>query len=92
MIHAEPLREISGDRSPERSGIVMCPNCGSEDYKSNLIDEAPFKRAARGAKMLRALGHTGAAADVLTRLASVRIINFIRHRHECCACGATFDE
>ena len=34
----------------------------------------------------------GAAADVLTRLASVRIINFLRHRYECNACGSQFDE
>ncbi|HEV7232909.1 MAG TPA: hypothetical protein VGN36_01590 [Sphingorhabdus sp.] len=72
--------------------IVMCPNCGSDDFKSNLIDEKPFREAARGAKLLRRLGHLGAAGDVLTRLASVRIINFLRHRYECNACGAQFDE
>lgn len=70
----------------------MCPNCGSDEYSSNLIDEGPFRTAARGAKMLRGLGHMGAAADVLTRLASVRIINFLRHKFECGACGAQFDE
>ena len=70
----------------------MCPNCGSDEYTSNLIDEGPFRRAARGAKMLQALGHNGAAADVLTRLASVKIINFLRSKFECAACGAHFDE
>jgi hypothetical protein len=72
--------------------ITMCPNCGSDEFSSNLIDEGPFRLAARGAKMLRGLGHMGAAADVLTRLASVRIINFLRHKFECGACGAQFDE
>ena len=70
----------------------MCPNCGSDEAKSNLIDEAPFRKAARGAKMLRQFGHLVAAGDVLTRLASVRIINFLRMKWECCACGAQFDE
>jgi hypothetical protein len=92
MFFAEPMRAAPGDGAHDAGKIVMCPNCGSDEYKSNLIDEGPFRRAARGAKMLRALGHTSAAADVLSRLASVRIINFIRPRHECCACGAQFDE
>lgn len=72
--------------------IVMCPNCGSDDFRSNLIDEKPFREAARGAKMLRKFGHLAAAGDVLIRLASVRIINFLRHKFECNACGAQFDE
>lgn len=72
--------------------FTVCPNCGSDEYTSNLIDERPFRRAARGAKMLRGLGHLGAAGDVLTRLASVRIINFLRMKWECSACGAQFDE
>lgn len=70
----------------------MCPNCGSDEAKSNLIDETPFRQAARSAKMLRRFGHVGAAGDVLTRLASVRIINFLRARFECLGCGAQFDE
>ena len=81
-----------GGSASEADRIVMCPHCGSDDYGSNLIDEGPFRQAARGAKMLRALGHNGAAADVLMRLASVRIINFLRPRHECRACGVQFDE
>lgn len=72
--------------------IVMCPNCGSDDFRSNLIDEKPFREAVRGVKLLRRLGHLGAAGDVLTRLASVKIINFLRHKFECNACGAQFDE
>ena len=82
-----------GDSALDVGRIILCPNCGSADeFKSNLIDEGPFKRTARGAKMLRALGHSGAAADVLTRLASVKIINFLRMKWECCACAAQFDE
>jgi hypothetical protein len=69
----------------------MCPNCGSEECSSNLIDESPFRQAARGARMLRQLGHTAAAADVLSRLAGVRIINFLRPRWSCEACGVTYD-
>lgn len=81
-----------GDSAPETSRIIMCPNCGSDSFKSNLIPEAPFREAARGAKMLRRLGHLGAAADVLTRLAAVRIQNFLRCRFECQDCAAQFDE
>jgi len=69
----------------------MCPNCGSECYCSNLIDEGPYRLAARAARQLRACGDVGAAADLLTGLASVRIINFIRPKWRC-ACGATFDD
>lgn len=72
--------------------IIFCPNCGSDDYSSNRIDEHPFREAARSAKMLRRLGHLGAAADVLTRLAAVRIQNFLRCKHRCNACGVQFDE
>lgn len=85
-------REAFESRATACEGITMCPNCGSDDYRSNLIDEKPFRQAARGAKMLRRLGHVGAAGDVLTRLASVKIINFLRMKWECSACGAQFDE
>lgn len=84
--------DAHGENAPDVARIVICPNCGSDDHRSNLIDERSFRQAARGAKMLRRLGHMGAAADVLTRLASVRIINFLRHRYECNSCGAQFDE
>lgn len=70
----------------------MCPNCGSDVCKSNRIPEEPFRQAARSATMLRRLGHLGAAGDVLTRLASVRIINFLRPAHECLTCGAHYDD
>ncbi len=70
----------------------MCPNCGSDKCASNLIDEAPFRTAARSACMLRQFGHASAAADVLTRLASVRIINFLRLKLCCQACGVTYDD
>lgn len=75
------------------SAIIQCPNCGSDDeFKSNLIDEKPFREAARSAKFLRGIGHLSAAADLLTRLASGEIINFLRLKWECAACGAQFDE
>ena len=86
------LAHALGGNAQTSDHIVMCPNCGSDDFRSNLIDEKPFRQAARGAKMLRRLGHMGAAADVLTRLSTVKIINFLRHRYECNACGAQFDE
>jgi hypothetical protein len=92
MFTAEGTAGAQPDERATGEGFVMCPRCGSIDYRSNLIDEAPFRQAARGAKMLRGLGHYGAAADVLTRLASARIINFIRLRWLCNACGAQFDE
>ena len=83
-----------GDSTPETFRMVLCPNCGCDgaESKSNHIDVRPFRVAARGAKMLRALGHNAAAADVLTRLASVRIINFIRPARECLNCGACYDQ
>lgn len=77
---------------PASDRIVLCPNCGSDDYRSNLIPEEPFREAARSAKMLRWLGQISAAADVLTRLAAVEIINFLRHRFVCNACAVEFDE
>jgi hypothetical protein len=42
--------------------------------------------------MLRQFGHSGAAADVLSRLASVRIINFLRMKWCCQACGVAYDD
>ena len=70
----------------------MCPNCGSFACNSNLIDEAPYRLAARSASALRDCGDVGAAADVLTGLASVKIINFLRLRWHCASCGATFND
>ena len=81
-----------GDLALDTGDLTLCPNCGSASHKCNLIPEASFKRAARGAKMLRALGHTAASADVLTRLAAVKVINFIRPSRQCLDCGVTFDE
>jgi len=70
----------------------MCPNCSSNAFCSNLVDETPYRLAARSARMLRECGDIGAATDVLTGLASVRIVNFIRMRWRCETCGAQFDE
>lgn len=70
----------------------MCPNCGNDESKSNLIDETPFRQAARSATMLRYLGHVGAASDLLIRLATVRITNFLRLKRECLACGIHYDD
>lgn len=84
--------DAHGDSAPDTGRMILCPNCGSDSHKSNLIPEASFREAARSAKMLRKLGHLGAAADVLTRLAAVRIQNFLRCRFECRDCGATYDE
>ena len=74
--------------------MMHCPNCGCDaaNAESNLIDEAPFRQAARSAKMLRALGHTGAVIDVLSRLAAVRIQNFLRPRWRCQECGVSYDD
>lgn len=69
----------------------MCPNCRGERSKSTLIDETPFREAADDARMLRALGELGAAAEVLTKLAAVRIENFLRLNRACLGCGAHFD-
>ena len=70
----------------------MCPNCNSPDCVSNLINETPFRAAARRARMLRQLGQVGEAADVLTRLATIRIINFLRAQWRCVGCGVAYDD
>lgn len=70
----------------------MCPNCGSCSYQSALVDEAPYRMAARGAGALRWFGDTQAAADVLARLAIVKIQNFLSLRWTCSECGASFDD
>ena len=79
--------------APDAESPLICPNCGGDDstIESNLIDEAPYIDAARPAAMLRHLGATQLAADLLTSLASVRILNFVRMKWRC-SCGATFDE
>lgn len=69
----------------------MCPQCQSEDnYCSAQIPEEPYRLAARAARELRDAGDIGAAVDLLTGLAAVRIINFIRPKFKC-GCGASFD-
>ena len=70
--------------------VTMCPNCGSTECASNLINEAPFRQAARGASMLRQFGHAGAAANVLHSLASVQISNFLRPKWLCLICGVAY--
>lgn len=78
--------------APDAESPLTCPNCGGDNsIVSNLIDEAPYIDAARPAAMLRHLGATHLATDLLTSLASVRIINFVRMKWRC-SCGATFDE
>ena len=81
-----------GDRAHHAGDFPICPNCGDGDaIVSNRIDEAPYRDAARSARALREIGATHLAADLLTSLASVRIINFVRMKYRC-ACGAQFDE
>lgn len=72
--------------------ILTCPNCGSDDCQSNHIDEAVFRRAARYATTLRELGRYAEASDLLARLASVKIINFLRKQWRCRFCEVHFDE
>jgi hypothetical protein len=82
-----------GDSAPYNGRMILCPNCGGsgDAIESNLIDETPYREAARSAKMLRHLGAVHLATDLLTSLASVRIINFVRMKWRC-SCGVTFDE
>ncbi len=72
-------------------GPLTCPNCGSDEIKTNHVEEATVRRAAQYATTLRELGRFADASDLLARLASVRILNFLRKRWRC-ACGAHFDE
>lgn len=70
----------------------MCPQCGNDiGITSNWIPTGPYEEAARLAPYLRDCGEIGAATDVLTGLASVRIVNFLRRRWAC-PCGASFDD
>lgn len=82
-----------GDSAYDHSPILICPDCGGsgDDIVSNLLDESFYREAARSAPMLRQLGAVHLATDLLTSLASVRIINFVRMNWRC-QCGATFDE
>lgn len=75
------------DRQP-----LTCPNCGSDDCKSNHIDEAAFRRAAQYATTLRELGRFADASDLLARLASVKIVNWLRKKYVCRFCLVHFDE
>ena len=92
MFSAEPWREESGDSAHDAGRWLVCPNCGGNDaIESNLLDETEYRKAARSAPMLRHLGAVHLATDLLTSLASVQIINFVRMKWRC-SCGATFDE
>lgn len=79
---------VSSPRNAET--FILCPCCGSDAYQSNLLDETPYREAARSASLLRRLGASQLAADLLVRLASVRIANFLRLRWRCLECGVTF--
>lgn len=72
--------------------VLTCPNCGSDDCQSNHIDEGVFRKAAHYATTLRELGRYGEASDLLARLASVRIVNWLRKRWRCRFCEVHFDE
>ncbi|MDR0779728.1 MAG: hypothetical protein LBF16_03410 [Pseudomonadales bacterium] len=70
--------------------LTFCPCCGSDDYASNLLDEAPYIEAAQAAPMLRWFGANQLAAELLHRLATVQIANFLRPRWLCLVCGVAF--
>lgn len=80
-----------GDNAHDAGDFPVCPSCGDGDaITSNRIDETAYRDAARSAGALREIGAVHLAADLLTSLASVRIINFVRMKYRC-ACGAQFD-
>lgn len=70
---------------------MTCPSCGSDEYRSNRVSEAPFAAAAKFATGLRDVGEIETACDVLTRLAAVRIANFLSFQWKCDGCGVRFD-
>lgn len=72
--------------------FIFCPNCGGERHTSARIDESDARDAARDAAMLLSVGDAEGAADLLTRLAAVRIVNRLRPAFACCDCGSVFDE
>ena len=80
-----------GESADWQGRMILCPNCGSDRHTSARIDERPARIAARDATMLLALGDTEGAADLLSRLATVRIVNRIRPEFACCDCGSSFD-
>lgn len=69
----------------------FCPGCGASEYDDNRIDERLYIEAAREAPRLRHEGRNGEAIDLLSALYAIRIVNFIRPRWLCRACGAQFD-
>lgn len=73
------------------NGVAICPNCGSDHFESNHLDEALYKAAALEAPRLRFEGNTEDAIEVLTALYAIRIINFVRPQYRCLACGSAFD-
>lgn len=80
------------DNAHENERWLICPDCGRDDaIESNRIDETEYREAARAAPMLRHLGAVHLATDLLTSLASVRILNFVRMKWRC-ECGAQFDD
>jgi hypothetical protein len=72
--------------------MICCPNCGSDLYESNRIDEAPFLLAAQDAPQLRHFGQMDAAVLLISTLGLVRLKNFLRPEWICVSCGAQFDD
>jgi hypothetical protein len=70
---------------------TFCPNCGSTECESNLLDIALYAEAAKEAPRLR---HEGRIRDVIAVLSAyfARLIaNFIRPRWRSVSCGVRYD-
>jgi|GEM_PF-2580648 len=70
---------------------TTCPGCGGTEFEDNRLDERLLIEAAREAELMRFEGRIDDAAEVLTALYARRIVNFLRPRWRCTACGVTFD-
>ncbi len=79
---------IDHDHQP----VAICPNCSSLECEDNRIDDRLYIEAAREAEQFRYDGNIDDAVEVLSALAAINIINFLRLKFFCCSCGAQFDE
>lgn len=71
--------------------MTQCPNCGSVGHHHfNLIDERPYREAAREADYLRHYGLTDSGVQKLAALHAVEIENYRRLPWLCGGCGTPF--
>lgn len=76
-----------GDNALDHFHSIMCPNCGSDDFRNRW--DSPLRLVERSVSAMRALGHED-VDDVLCGL--INIINRLRYRFDCNHCASLFNE